>query len=68
MLPSKPLKTQEKSLGPVLPAISAPPPGPAGRKGRLMTTFTGPTSGCFKQNQWIMAKKAAGNDDFMTTG
>lgn len=61
---SKPLKTQEKSFGPVLPAI----PAVCGRKGRLMTTFSGPLSGCFKRNQSVGPNGAAGNDDFRTTG
>ncbi len=60
---SKPLKTQEKSLGPILPAIPAAGKG----KGRLMTTFSGPPSGCFKQNQYVAPIGTAGNDDFRTT-
>ena len=57
---SKPLKTQEKSLSPVLPAIPAPPPGPVGRKGRPMMTFDdlfGAVFGMFPANSIGWAKR-----------
>ena len=60
---AKPLKTQEKFLGPVLPAVSAV----GGRKGRLVTTLSGPPSECIKRNQSVAPIGAAGNDDFRTT-
>ena len=70
MLLSKSLKIQEKSLDPVPPAILAPLPGTAGRKGRLMTTFEdffGAAFGKLQEKSISYVNMTAGNDDFRTT-